>query len=418
MRVALAFPDLSRDRPEDFMQRAARLGQKPDLLVLPENAYTTTGNSLQEFQHLSSHLQRFATNTGIGVIAGIGIGATAGTRLTWLQTDNWALMARPGESMPMAYHKHTSSLRTGFDGAGWNSHEALPLFEHKGEKAGLTICHDLFVSPLQRQQAEQGASLLINISYANVRAYQWRTLLQAQAITNRVPMLYTLHRNPDTALPQQAIYGFGPRGEFNLVSDAGNLRDIDPDERTGRLYIVDTKQAQMASPLPMQPSRRDWNGSGRVHKNGAVTGKLRSYEMIDLGLQDFIHRPEVMWRHCLNMNPAQTPVFRVNTTSSEYLRHRAQVHTIAPARMIEFGSVAVMQAEKPMAVCYRSSNYKDTFFSEATSGRVLAVDERYLFGPGKTLDLLNGTDAGDDSQSRQNFGQLVRAISGAPAPVL
>ncbi len=418
MRIALAFPDLSRDRPEDFMRQAVKLPQKPDLLVLPENAYAITGNNLREFQQLSRQLQDFASNSGIAIITGLGLGGTAGTKLTWLQTDNWALMAKPG-GQAAAYHKHTSSLNTAFDGAVWSSAEHLPILELKGGKVGLTICHDLFVSPLQRLQAQQGAEVLINISYANVRSYQWRTLLQAQAITNRVPMLYTLHRNPDTALPQQAIYGFGPQGEFNLQSASGlSLRDIDPDARTGQLYLFDTHQPQQLAALQLQPSRRDWNGSGHIGRDGTVAGKHRHYCMIDLGMDDFLYHPEAMWRRALALRLEVTPAFRICTTPAEYAAHRAEVHAIAPARMIEFGAVAVVQTNKPVAVCYRSSNYKDTFFSEATAGRHLRIDERYLFGPTKTLELLSGTQAEDAAQAERNFRRMVGAPIAVPAPVL
>lgn len=422
MRVALAFPELGRDKPGTFMRQANSLADKPDLLVLPENTFISPHCAKAYDPQVEACLQRFSDSSGIAVVAGIGYSGTPSER-DWRKVDNWALLARPGYPV-VRYHKHTSSARTALDGWVGAADQHLPVFDINGQKIGLTICHDLFISPLQRWQAQQGAEALINISFANVRAYQWRTMLQAQAVTNHLPMLYSLHRDVGGINEQKAIYAFGPKGEFNLLAADGQAQgDLAHEERVGKIYTIDTRRPKYLTDLPVLKSHQQWNSKQVIASDGTLLSSHRRYHTIDVSLQEFLHRPEVMWRYCLDLPLGVVPTFRVLTGEADYAANRAKVHAIAPARMIEFGTLTVFQAEKPLAICYRSSNYKDTRFSEQLPKSRAVIDDSYLFGPTNTLRLMAGHYTGvEHSQYRENLSRLIYELgvpfkaTAAPVP--
>jgi len=416
----LAFPDLQRDRPEDFLHQASSLKDKPDLLVLPENAYTITGETIDQLTTLSSKIQAFANQTGIGLIAGVGVGGTAGTRLTWLHTDNWALMAKPGEAVPLIYHKHTASLRTAFDDKDWSEVRTLPLFELKGERIALGVNQDISLSPLYRRQACDGASLLINISHANMRPALWRSQLQAHAVTNGLTVLGVAHRDTASGRPQRAIYAMGPQGEFNLLSARGAraLQELEAKQRTGQLYLHDTKNPVLKAGISLMASRQDWEGNASVSREGIVQGKHRQFKTITAALPVFLHQPELLWGAALKLPLGVIPAFRILTTQAEYAAQRAAVQAVAVARVAEFGAIAVFQdTQRPLAVCYQGP--RQAFFSEATGGgRLLAIDESSLQGPSRTLELINSTgEEGNNAMTQRNFRNLVRRLTGAHALV-
>jgi len=437
MRIALAFPEQGQHGYGHFARQLRRLSgdpaRRPDLTVFPEGFETL---SLPEapsgpaalleqpaVQKLASRYQQLAEQTGSAMIFGLYLddGKIAERPVNGANFDSWAIAVRPGEK-PIAYHKHTTSRTLAMDDEGWKAASAVPVFEVAGQKVGLSICHDMYLSPIPAAAKAAGAEVWLNLSYQNVRPHIWQSMLSARAEETGMLAICPLHRNGRESNPQPEPYAFAPEGKLRLTAADGGcaVGDLAKDERTGRLYMLDTRDAVVEPWLrPAGSAEPGPKAKGRIGTDGGISGE-RQYRIVPVSAGQFLKQPGSLWRKLQEgaaADDAAIPVFDVRVRDrAEYNSLKDRLARALPSRMMEFSALAVVReaADKPaLALAYRSSNYKDVRVAlDLPQDKPAAFDERFLFGPEATLKIAGmGAVKGDDvmpAQRRQQLQALIR----------
>lgn len=237
---------------ERWLERAASLPRKPDVIVAPE--MWNTGYALDRIGGLADpdgrrtkallagFCRRHRVNVIAGSIAEAGEEGVANVAYAFDRDGREAVRYAKIHLFPlMDEHRH---LRAG-DRPG--------LFALEGTQAGLLICYDLRFPELARHLALAGARLLfVPAQWPHPRLHHWRTLLMARAIENQV---YMIGCNRVGESGGMSFFGHSmvvdPWG--NVVAEAGEEEtiltvDIDPgavDEVRKRLPVWESRRPDL-----------------------------------------------------------------------------------------------------------------------------------------------------------------------------
>ncbi|WP_439849199.1 NAD+ synthase [Thioalkalicoccus limnaeus] len=214
---------------------AARDRDAADLVVFPELALT--GYPPEDLLLRPEFLDRVETAVahlleavrGITLILGYprrsvgGLHNVAGILRDGVLVDEYAKQALPNYSV--------------FDEKRYFQPGPLPcVFEHEGQRIGLTICEDIWEEGPARQAAAAGAEMLININaspYHDGKQLERETLLAMRAREHRLPILYVnLVGGQDELVFDGGSFVVDAAGEVcqraPLFADCGCLVEIDP----------------------------------------------------------------------------------------------------------------------------------------------------------------------------------------------
>lgn len=361
-------------------------------LQLPATAYDRFWDAPQ--QHLATGgvlapLQALAVRHRLDLIAGIRLApqdATLQTAVNGAAWDQAAVHVGPDGRLGCVYHKHGVGARSAFFDDGWSPGRAVPTVRlATGDTLALTLCNDMFLSPLVHAGAQQGARLWANPSFQNVRNGLWSAMLQARAYETGMTALCPLFRNPHAANPQDRVFAIAPGGNLPLL-DAGSaapLESCPAAARADRLYRIAPGLApQLPQALPHAPIPRAATGL-QTGLEGAVRGAQRSVQRLDIALDDLLHRPEKLWLALLD-RPDATPILQADIAGHP-LPPQPLLDRLLAARAVEFsGLVLLHDGGTIRQACWRSSNYKHVRHATGAAPQI-ALDDRFLFGPIATL---------------------------------
>lgn len=432
LKVGLAFSELGTFDVGHFLAKAAALDEKPDLLVLPEGAFDVRLTPEQEpstrdhilaspeFRDRHRQLQAFADTHGTTLVMGLDVHALPeGTEVdgNWAAYDAWGLVVQP-HCEPRLYHKHTSSKFTAFQEDEWSAEANLPVFEVGGVKVGFTLCHDMFMSPLQRNLVDRGAQLLVNPSYVDVRDHQWEKMLQGQASTQDVPIVCPLSRSSsDAKSAQKQIFAYAPEGRVTLrdMETGTDQHGIRVADRAGRLYGFNLGDFNVGRAFaPKVNNRAKPADTGRLGHDLKLHCETAMVP-IEVDFQTFASRPDVLWKLALEHREQGLPLFVIRGGLEGPARGKL-FQKIAPARVTEFGNLAVLMAADGKTIeagAFRSSNYKDVRFVSEMGPEGLRFDERFLKGPRVGLELTK--NKAGPSDLRRTEARLLTLTGTGPA---
>ncbi|GAB5387940.1 MAG: hypothetical protein Alpg2KO_09080 [Alphaproteobacteria bacterium] len=441
MKIALAFPELGQHGFNEFASQLEAQPDAADLLMLPEGfeqldvsdqdwPMTRAGlRKSDQVAHILSRYQALADSTDTAITAGLCLArASSGQQdvsINGAELDQWAFVVRPGKQ-PIWYHKHTTSALTAMGDKGWSAGQDLPVFTHKGRKIGLSICHDMYLSPIPRALKQKGAEIWVNLSYQNVRPHMWTRMLRARAVENDMIALCTLHRNSTESNPQNLLFGQAPKGQIILrrLSDDTPLDKVDRADRCGALYTLNTDRLELSTSTDdLSEPQQDDRITGRISARGKVTGSKRDYHDIRLRLTAFLHQPERIWQALHKVPEGKTPILRIEAASdAQFNRLEDELMKVIGARGIEFGTLITVDtphgitadtpdgktSRRTRLAAWRSSNYKDVRICAMPDRGPLPFDERFLFGPDGTVDLLADARTSDP---RASLSKLTKAAA-------
>jgi predicted amidohydrolase len=188
MNIEIGRPDVNFGRALTMMEQAVSVGNKPDVIVLPE--MWNTGYALDRIEELADvdgertkrTIRDFCRRHDVHVIAGsiaLKRGEDGGV-------CNTALVFDKGGNLIADYAKiHLFRLME--EDRYLTAGDRAVSFEIDGYPCGAMICYDIRFPELARKLAIGGAKMLfVPAEWPKPRLHHWRTLLQARAIENQM----------------------------------------------------------------------------------------------------------------------------------------------------------------------------------------------------------------------------------------
>lgn len=254
-RVALVFPRVSK-RPK--VPTFTDFGSGPlDLVVFPEGYIRNTDTERR--RHLASLARRLRSHLLVGASK-----PYPGRQNGW----QILLLFRPDGTFRELYTKHSTAGALAFERPDWDPRTALPIFDIKGVKFGVTICHDCYLGLLQAYLGRQGAQIWVNPSGVNVAHEKWSSILRLRAVENGFTALCTLACDPE--MRRTHPFGFGPDGQELYArhpGEAGPGRILSECTDPG-IYLVDapitTARAKCNSPFCPSVRRSSQSAQARA----------------------------------------------------------------------------------------------------------------------------------------------------------
>ena len=253
MHVAMVFPEVGKGTSKGIppggpgaqqpvLPPAAQFSGEPvDIVLFPEGYISAADNKR------IGTLRKLASKLGAALL----VGAVDQTLATDGRTSQILFHFDPDGSAPSRiYVKHSTAQAVAFESPDWHPTQALPTMELRGERVGVTICHDHYLGLLPRHLARCGAQLWVNPSFDSVVDVKWSSVLRLRAVENRFFALCTLHRNMNKK-NRTHPFGFSPHGSELSARRAGS-RDEGPLSQcveAGNIYIVDLDMGEAGAPL-------------------------------------------------------------------------------------------------------------------------------------------------------------------------
>jgi len=406
MRIGLAFPELGVHRIEHFLNIFKNYNSKLDLIIFPEGFESIATrrqinpeNILNDtnFNAIVTKYSDISNNNGIGIILGIQVDY-GNVTVNGKGNDQYCIFLAKN-IRPVLYHKHSTSRFNAFLDNNWSIQNNFPVVELNNKKIGISICHDSYISIIQRVLQKKGAQIWVNISYRNVRPRIWESVMQTRSIENNIISICTLHRDSTKSNAQSEPYAFSERGKIILrnIENNNNIKDINFNERTGKIYYLDTEQflvshlenpteSTLAESAKQILINRD---NMQFHVTDLQNMELNSYHIADVSVSEFFYNPEVLWQTSAK-NLDGKPLFVIKLNQDEWNVNRNKILSIIRGRIIEFSTLFLFVDSANLnhifLAGYRSSNYKDSriFFPEYFP---ITIDERYLKGLESTYDI-------------------------------
>ncbi|MGD0237568.1 MAG: nitrilase-related carbon-nitrogen hydrolase [Syntrophorhabdales bacterium] len=392
--IGLAFPELKKHDVDHFCKVLERSSTKPELMILPEGFESIRPKCSIAPEHIAHEPEvtalikkytaisnRYRTGIIVGFQVDYDSALTSGGG-----NDQYAL-AISGEEDPYIYHKHSTSRYNAFFDSTWSVAKNLRVIRMGDKRIGVSICHDSYISLIPRSLKQKSAEVWVNISYQNVRPAIWGPIHHTRAVENDFISVCTLHRNKHESNPQREPYAFSDTGKIRLIDLQSNhkIDDIPFEDRPGKIYVFDLHDYQVTE--VKQPGEADLSSKAQPliikWSTHARTPLVDGSKLIfkDIDIESFIHRPEKLWKICLD-NGDKVVLFWIRLQNHvEWERYRDKVMSVIKGRTIEFSTLFLFlgNGDDVLMAAYRSSNYKDcrVFYP----GRFpFKIDVRYLKG--------------------------------------
>lgn len=426
MKIALAFPELSKHNINHFLNILENQQNRLDLLVFPEGFETIKSNNMitpeniqdhDEVKQISKYYTEICKRFNISIILGIQVDY-GNVSINGQGNDQYCIIFDCKGNNKFCYHKHSTSRFNAFFDNNWSIESNFIVFGLNNKKIGVSICHDSYISLIPRVLKKKGAEIWVNISYQNVRPKMWESVLHTRSIENEFLSICTLHRNSNESNPQKEPYAFSESGKIRLKDIETNayLSEIEFDNRTGKIYYFDSDNLYVDS--QKEPQIRELTNSTEKlsiqldeDENVTVKNTNNNYIIKKLNIKDFIYSPEKNWEVCLD-NLNQTVLFLVLINNNkEWGTYRKKILSTIKGRIIEFSTLFIFidNSQKNIYLAaYRSSNYKDTriFFPEKFP---IVIDERYIKGLESTYKI-SLTDPRSRGNNRNIYFERIKQI--------
>jgi len=399
-KVGLAFPELKKHDIGHFLKVIDRSAAKLDLLILPEGFEIIRPKrhirpeNIADDSEVAALTKKYAHISGLfetGVIVGFKVDY-ASTLTSGGGNDQYALVISRDER-PYIYHKHSSSRYNAFFDSTWSIPNNLKVIRIGAKKVGVSVCHDSYISLIPKSLKQKGAEIWVNISYQNVRPAVWEPIHRTRAVENNFISVCTLHRNSHAANPQREPYAFCEKGKIILLDleNGHNIDDAPFKDRAGKIYVFDAHNRRTSPTKDAIESQLSSKADQLVVKSASGQGpSVNDSHFIfkSIGIETFVHRPEKLWKICLD-NRDEVVLFVTHLQSTkEWERHRGKVMSVIKGRTIEFSTLFLFICSNSdvLMAAYRSSNYKDCRIFNPKRFP-FAVDRRYLKGLKSTYNI-------------------------------
>lgn len=410
MKIGLAFPEHGIHTIEDFKSALMEQKNKVDLVVFPEGFESIKPDNklrpediqhYQEFASLYEKYLRITKKCGIHIILGFSVDY-GDDSINGSKNDQYCMYVSPfGDKV--VYHKHSSSEFNAFFDENWSLDVNLPVVTINGITVGLSICHDSYISLIQRVLKNKGAELWVNISFSDVRPHIWESVLQARATENNMIAICTLHRKDK----QQEPYAFSENGKIRLktLDTSEYIENISEENRVGKVFCFDTSDYKIYPTMPLKCSALPDKARIVSIRQGEESKLMVNpdnglFVIKTVNIEEFTYLPERLWRIALE-DREKIPLFVIRVSDNEeWDKYKPIVQKILKARVIEFSTLFLFTNENKTQLfmaAYRSSNYKDTrvFYP---GNFPLEIDKRYLKGLKSTYNISrnDGRNMGED----------------------
>jgi predicted amidohydrolase len=188
LKVALVVPDYTYRRRPTFhlsdLKRACHAGEV-DLVVFPESFECVPVAAAQDA------VGGWASTLKVPVLMGL---ESDGFQLAVYHNPH----AKGDDTSDHVYVKHSTAERLAYewpDYQGASDAMFLPV-RLKGESLGIQICHDMFYGLVGHRLRQNGARVLIDLSYENVILAKWRNIIRARSLELGGPFLCTMAYDP------------------------------------------------------------------------------------------------------------------------------------------------------------------------------------------------------------------------------
>ena len=394
MKIGLAFPEISKQNREHFLNIIENQDKKLDLIIFPEgfeSVHPENGVKPEEIENeeavknLMNKYYEICNKFNINIIVGIQIHYKKASS-SGEENDQYCLFVKPtGEKQ--LYHKHSTSKFTAFFDDNWSIKNNFPVIQVDNTNIGISICHDSYISLIPKVLKKKGADIWVNISYENVRPNIWQSVLQTRATENKMIALCTLHRNSKESNPQGEPYAFSEVGKIKLkdLESDSDILYIPFEERTGKIFYFDTLKYEThptdhIKELELAKEAQKITISSDDEGNLKIEGE-ETYPIEKISVKDFIFSPEKLWALSLERKNETTLFVVTVDDEEEWKRYQPKIERIIKGRVIEFSTLFIFVARKNniLMAAYRSSNYKASriFYPKKFP---LELDERYLKG--------------------------------------
>jgi predicted amidohydrolase len=191
LKVALVVPDYSHTWDDDSQFRFSDLNQschakEIDLVVFPESYECVPVAQAQ------NTVAEWASTLQTPVLMGV---QSDGFELAVYHNPN----PRRDDTTDHAYVKHSSADRLAYE---WPDYQGpgdamfLPI-RLKGTPLGVQVCHDMFYGLVGHRLRQNGAQMLIDLTYGNVNLAKWRNIVRGRSLEFEGPFLCTMAYDPE-----------------------------------------------------------------------------------------------------------------------------------------------------------------------------------------------------------------------------
>jgi predicted amidohydrolase len=403
MKIGLAFPERGIHTIEDFKSALMEQKNKIDLVVFPEGFESIKPDNrlrpediqhYQEFASLYEKCLRITKECGIHIIVGFSVDY-GDDSINGSKNDQYCMYVSPSGDK-VVYHKHSSSEFNAFFDENWSIDANLPVVTINGTTVGLSICHDSYISLIQRVLKKKGAVLWVNISFENVVPVKWESVLQARAVENKMIAICTLHRNSGKNLPQKEPYAFSEAGKIRLKVLGNNeyIENISVENRVGKIFWFDTSEYEIYPETTLKCSAL----SSKAQVVSIQHGDSNRFEVDPddgffviktVNVEEFTYLPERLWRIALE-DRKKVPLFVIRVRDNkEWNDYKPIIQKILKARIIEFSTLFLFTNENQTQLfmaAYSSSNYKGARIF-CPDSLPFGIDTRYLKGLESTFTI-------------------------------